>query len=208
MKLDQLSILTNYHWVLLNDLTEIKTVFIFRPDKQLLFSENGIVKKGKWEYIGNQSILIEKENLSYLLKHEFIDTDILALKIDGIKGHAIFINESKFGNEINCLSDVINFLNKKYYSKKTTKSELSNDIPNDNVITIPKYNESEIIEEYDFINGKHFKINILFNDGVSGKIFKGGKSNKFFLQYGFNGIIYFENKEACIEYLYKWKLKK
>ena len=35
-KLDDNSLLTNQHWVSVNEIENIKTVFIFRPDAQLL----------------------------------------------------------------------------------------------------------------------------------------------------------------------------
>ena len=49
-KLDDLTKLTNQHWVSLGDITKNKKVFIFRQNNQLLISENGIVEKGSWEY--------------------------------------------------------------------------------------------------------------------------------------------------------------
>ena len=58
-KLDDLTKLTNQHWVSLSDIKEIKSVYIFRNNNQLLISNNGIIEKGQWDYLGNQSLLIE-----------------------------------------------------------------------------------------------------------------------------------------------------
>lgn len=82
-KSDQLSILTNHHWVSLDEINNSKWVFIFRPNNQMLYSENCIIEKESWVYLGNQSILLERNNKSFLLKNTFADDDIFALKLDG-----------------------------------------------------------------------------------------------------------------------------
>lgn len=81
-KLDDNSLLTNQHWVSVNEIENIKTVFIFRPDAQLLISENGKIERAKWEYIGSNSLIIDRQFESYLFKHGFLDESVLALKID------------------------------------------------------------------------------------------------------------------------------
>ncbi len=90
-KLDNITVLTNKHWVLLNEENQ-KTVYIFREENnQLLISKNGKIEKGIWEYLGNNSLLIDQTNGSYLFKHGFIDDSILALKIDGSDEYALLI---------------------------------------------------------------------------------------------------------------------
>jgi hypothetical protein len=116
-KLDDLTKLTNQHWISLGDIEQAKRVYIFRSNNQLLISENGIVEKGTWEYLGNQSILIETVEGCYLLKHGFFDENIIALKINSTNKYAFFINETKFENEINSIEDVIQFLTMKYVNK-------------------------------------------------------------------------------------------
>lgn len=44
-KLDNLTLLTNQHWVVLDELESSKTVFIFRSNNELLISRNGKVEK-------------------------------------------------------------------------------------------------------------------------------------------------------------------
>jgi hypothetical protein len=70
-KLDNLSLLTNQHWVAIDDIDKEKNIFIFRSNNQLLISKNGKVEKAKWEYLGHNSILIDKNDESYLFKHGF-----------------------------------------------------------------------------------------------------------------------------------------
>jgi hypothetical protein len=68
-KLDNLTLLTNQHWVSIDNIAANKIVYIFRANNELLVSTNGKVEKAKWEYIGNKSLLIDKSDESYLFKH-------------------------------------------------------------------------------------------------------------------------------------------
>ncbi len=113
-KLDDLTLLTNHHWVVVDEIKKIKNVYIFRKNNELLISTNGEVDKGKWEYLGNNSLLIDKNEKSYLFKHGFFDENVLALKIDGKEEYAFLINENRYDNELNSFTRVIEFINKKY----------------------------------------------------------------------------------------------
>jgi len=113
-RLDNITLLTSKHWVLLEELDRSKSVYIFRSNKELLISINGRVTKAKWEYIGNEAILIDIGNESYLLKHGFFDENILALKIDGLNEYALLVNESKFDQTLNTLEKISEVLNLQY----------------------------------------------------------------------------------------------
>lgn len=113
-KLDDLTILTNQHWVVIDEIEKSKNVYIFRSNNELLISSNGEVEKGRWEYLGNKSLLIDKKDKSYLFKHGFFDKNILALKIDGRNEYAFLVNENRFDGELNSINRVIDFLNKTY----------------------------------------------------------------------------------------------
>lgn len=113
-KLDNLTLLTNQHWVVIDDIGNNKNVYIFRANNDLLISQNGKVEKAKWEYLGNNSLLIDKNEDSYLYKHGFFDENILALKVDSKDEYAFLINENKYDGELNSLDKVIDFLTKKY----------------------------------------------------------------------------------------------
>lgn len=117
--LDKLTVLTNKHWVVIDDELKKKVVFIFREkDSQLLISDNGRIEKGSWEYLGHNSLLIDRSDGSYLFKHGFIDNYVLALKVDGKEEYALLVNEEKFDNRLNSLSSVIEMLNGKYIEQK------------------------------------------------------------------------------------------
>ncbi|OQY92870.1 MAG: hypothetical protein B6D37_13295 [Sphingobacteriales bacterium UTBCD1] len=113
-KLDNLTLLTNQHWVVLDELRNSKFVYIFRSNYELLISQNGKVEKGKWEYLGNNSLLIERTDESYLFRHGFFDSNILALKVDGKDEFAFLVNENNYGGDLNSIEKVLDFLEKKY----------------------------------------------------------------------------------------------
>lgn len=113
-KLDNLTLLSNQHWVVIDELKTSKFVYIFRSNAELLISQNGKVEKGKWEYLGNNSLLIERKNESYLFRHGFFDSNILALKVDGKNEFAFLVNENNYEGDLNSIEKVLDFLEKKY----------------------------------------------------------------------------------------------
>jgi hypothetical protein len=115
-KLDNLTLLTNQHWVFVDNLMSNKTVYIFRSNNELLISHNGKVEKAKWEFLENQSLLIDQKSESFLFKHGFFDENVLALKIDSKEEYAIFVNENTYDGEINSIDKVSDFLQRKYFN--------------------------------------------------------------------------------------------
>ncbi len=115
-KLDNLTLLTNQHWVMIDDIDNVKSVYIFRDNNQLLISLNGKVEKANWEYLGHNTILIDRKDESYLFKQGFFDENILALKIDSRNEYAFLVNETKYDQELNSLDSIADFLNTKYLS--------------------------------------------------------------------------------------------
>lgn len=142
-KLNDLTVLLNKHWVILDEESMNKTVFIFREkNNQLLISNNGIIEKGTWDYLGNNSLLIDRESGSYLFKHGFIDENVLALKVDGKEEYALLVNEQWFEKQIKSLESILNFLNEKYLQRPSfvdSKSPTSS-----NTITIKQEHDPNI----------------------------------------------------------------
>jgi hypothetical protein len=121
-KLDNLTLLTNQHWVVVDDIKNNKNVYIFRANNDLLISQNGKVEKAKWEYLGNNSLLIDRKDESYLFRHGFFDENILALKVDSKDEYAFLINESKYNGELNSIEHISDFLTKNYLDPQTKKN--------------------------------------------------------------------------------------
>lgn len=143
-KLDNLTLLTNQHWVSIDGILSKKTVYIFRSNNELLVSTNGKVEKAKWEYLGNKSLLIDKKNDSYLFKHGFFDDNILALKVDSSEEYAVFVNENKYDGELNSMERVIDFLSRKYLT-----SSNKTPIKTETIRTIIEYeiNKSKVVKK-------------------------------------------------------------
>lgn len=113
-RIDNLTLLTNQHWVLIENIANKKTVFIFRSNNELLISNDGQVERAKWEYLGNNSLLIDSSSGTYLFKHGFFDENLLALKLDSKNEYAIFINENKYSGDLNSIERVIEFIRTNY----------------------------------------------------------------------------------------------
>jgi len=113
-KLDNLTLLTNQHWVVFDDIKNAKNVYIFRANNELLIVRNGKVEKAKWEYLGQNSILIDNKDESFLFRHGFFDENILALKLDSKEEYAFLVNETKYTGELNTLENIFHFLQTKY----------------------------------------------------------------------------------------------
>jgi hypothetical protein len=111
--------LTEQHWVALDNISVQKRVYIFRRNNELLVSTGGLVERGKWEFIGKNSLLLDIDKSIFLLKHGFFDDNILALKVDSKEEYAIFVNESTFDRELNSISAINDFLQEKYFDKPT-----------------------------------------------------------------------------------------
>ncbi len=198
-RLDELTKLTNQHWVSLGDINQSKRVFIFRANNQLLISDNGIVERGSWEYLGNQSLLLETKNDCYLLKHGFFDENVIALKLDSTESYAFFINETKYLGELNNIKDVLKFLENKYLMT----DEGSNDLGSTKKRTIDEnenyeYSVISQAEKYDIAWGNFTEYKIKFSDGNDGEVFKGASSGKyFFMDFAF-GKKYTNNFEQVV----------
>ncbi len=113
-KLENLTLLTNQHWVVIDEIENSKSVYIFRSNGDLLVSKNGKVNKAKWEYLGNNSLLIDIDSDSYLFKHGFFDEKVLALKLDGKEEYALLLNETAYKKELNSIERVNEFLEDNY----------------------------------------------------------------------------------------------
>jgi hypothetical protein len=186
-KLDNLTLLTNQHWVVLDDINQAKTVYIFRDTNELLISTNGKVEKGKWEYLGKNSILIDFKDQAYLYRHGFFDENVLALKIDGKEEYALLINESKYQRELNTLSSVLDFLNH-HYPNNSADSEVS--------IRDIKYKSDGNLSKIGYFE----KFAVSFSNGKKVDIYERLSNGEYFI-YTHNDMLFFSNRETCLDYL-------
>lgn len=163
-KLDDLTFLTNQHWVVVDEISNSKIVYIFRTNNELLISHNGKVEKANWEYLGNNSLLIDKNEGSFLFKHGFLDENVLALKVDSKNQYAFLVNENKYDGELNSIDKIADFLTKKYLEPFVS------DIINDKIeIQIDNQIEIENLYMSRWIDTKKGKLEIktMLSDGYT-----------------------------------------
>jgi hypothetical protein len=183
-ELDNITLLTNQHWVVIDELSNSKYVYIFRSNSELLIAQDGRVEKGKWEYLGNNAILIGRKEGSYLFRHGFFDENVLALKVDGKEEYAFLVNENKFGGELNSIEKVFSFLEGKYLNipilPKTIEITPEKDLKQE--LEPEKFGYIVLWEKdsYDIIWGTYTEYFIEFFDKIASSVFKGKSSGKYF----------------------------
>lgn len=216
-KLDNLTLLTNQHWVLIDNIENNKTVYIFRTNGELLISLNGKISKGNWESLGNNSFLIEKGENSYLYKHGFFDKNILALKIDGINEYSFLVNETRYEGELNTIENISSFLKANYLnrqikesiSKKNPSIDLKKPTKDISEIVKPKIDKKKsFIDdhlEYEITNekkgwamdtGKYIEFFVSFKSHKGSVVYSSKKDKFCYSKY--DNVEYFDNLENCI----------
>lgn len=81
--LDQSAFLLDKPWVVSGSNPSYDKL-IFRRDGRVHLSSNGNVTTGNWEYLPEaQSLLIDYGDTQKLYRHQYLDSAVLALKIDG-----------------------------------------------------------------------------------------------------------------------------
>ena len=208
-KLDNLTLLTNQHWVVIDEIENSKNVYIFRQNNELLISQNGKVEKAKWEYLGYNSLLIDRKNESYLFKHGFFDENILALKIDSKNEYVFLVNETKYDKELNSLKNIIESLNRKYIDpqikkkiQNTTGVVIENNTQKQICYIAPKHRIINQAVKHSLFNGIIDKYVIEFEDGKIAKIYVIRKNKHAYFIGKPEGLInvkyVYKNFESCI----------
>ncbi len=193
-KADNLYYLTNHHWIMLDEVSEFKTTYFFRQNGELIISVNGKVEKAQWEYLDENTILIDIRKQYYMLRHGFCDENILALKIDGTEEYAIFINENKYEQELNNLNAVINFLDKNFLHKFLAPTHL----PPDSIDLADKYTR----DGYNFKMGWFKEYLITLANSKTLPLYQKISNGKYFV-YDKRHILLFDDKQVCLKYLEK-----
>ena len=194
-QLDELALIQNHHWVAFDSSTETITTYIFRDNKDLLISQNGQVKKNKWDYLGNQTILIENSEESLLFRNSFFDETVLVLNLLNTDTYAFFLNETKIGASFKTIEKLNEYLYKKYSVNSETKKVFDN-------FTNLDYTEGLPENKYDLILGSYVQTLISFSNGQSDYIMQGNSTGKYFYLHSFNGRTYAKSKDDCIYQLF------
>lgn len=121
-QLDDQSILTDKPWLLFSDDSDIRELWIFKRNHELIVSRDGFAEKGSWEYIPEaKSLYIEIGNVRRLINQAFVDDVVLLLRLDGGKEFITLANEKKI-DEV--------FKIERYLDDKYQKIQIESDTPN------------------------------------------------------------------------------
>jgi len=200
-KLDDVTLLTNKHWVVIDDVNSIRTGYIFRENDQLLIIQNELVKKAKWEYLDHNSLLIDTNNKCYMFRHGFLDENILALKVEGIAEYAFLVVESKYEEGLDSFDQIVKFLDKNYIKSITVTEQpkvLAESL-NKN-FKLPIYDELRISNNKN-IRSKYSQITIKFSDNLVGDYFKTSNGEIYYIKVQ-GDKVYYDDEECTIRGLY------
>lgn len=208
-RLDELTMLTNQHWVSIDDATGNKTVYIFDSNGELDIFENGQgIDSGTWKLLDSNSLKLKLNgNRSLLLKHGFFDENVIALKLDSTDRYAFFVNENKYHGDLNTVDDVIKFLEDKYLGRNKQSGGIgTKDREN---LNDPNYGFEVVSEKekYNIIWGKYIEYIIKYKNGRRGEVFKDLKTGNFFYESFLYGQVFFIFFDEVVyeNYLYTQK---
>lgn len=205
-RLDQLTMLTNQHWISINDITDTKTVYIFDSNGELDVFENGLgIDSGTWRLLDSNSLKLRlSNNQTLLLKHGFFDENVIALKLDSTDRYAFFVNENKHHGELNTIKDIINFLEEKYLKENRQSSGIGANQRSSLNEKKYGYKITGQKDKFDIIWGNNIEYKILYNDGRNGEVYKGLNSGKYFYMDFTFGKVYFDSFDDAVykNYLY------
>lgn len=107
----------NQKWVLINGIEDAKSMYVFKPNNELVISENNEVTTTRWTFINSNFLSIVTEDGIVLIKAYYKDKDTLVLNQKASEDYAFFVNSSDYSETINSKLDVQNFLKDKYLKK-------------------------------------------------------------------------------------------
>ncbi|HXK00009.1 MAG TPA: hypothetical protein VNJ50_14235 [Gelidibacter sp.] len=107
----------NQKWILINGIDDSKSMYIFKPNNELVISENDSVTTTRWSFINSNFLSIKTEDGIVLIKAYYKDEDTLVLNQKASDDYAFFINSSDYKETINSKEDLQKFLKDKYLKK-------------------------------------------------------------------------------------------
>lgn len=107
----------NQQWVLVNGISEKKSVYTFREDNILEIERKNTVINTSWSINVQNVFSIETEDGLISVKAYFKDDDILVLNHQDKQEFALYINTTNYDEELNSVDDIQSFLKEKYKKK-------------------------------------------------------------------------------------------
>ena len=185
-RLDDLTMIKNHHWVLINPDSTDKTVLIFLADNRLKIVINGIRRNSTWEILDNSYLDIDLIEFGLIAKYVFVDEEFLILKIDSKEEHIAFINETRYGIELNTIDDINRILRIKYPHGRIEKQQIM---------------FSLIKEHYTFKMGSYSEYAVKCNNQVLSTVFYSSSRDCYFIYELNNDILTFRSKDSFLNYL-------
>ena len=185
-RLDDITLIKNHHWVLIDSDNSDKTVFIFLNNNRLKIVKNGISTDSAWELLDNAYMDINIVDKSILVKYVFVDEDVLILKIDSKEEYFAFINETKYESELNSIEQIRYVLKKKYPWGKIEKEQLS---------------FSKVQDHFSFKMGSYSEYSIILNGQVISTVYFSNSKELIFIYESSGDILTFKTKDSFLNYL-------
>ena len=110
----------NQQWVLVNGISKKKSIYTFKADNILEISRKDNVIKTSWSINIQNIFSIETEDGMITVQAYFKDDDILVLNNKDKEEFALYINTTKYDDELNSVEDIQSFLKDKYKKKVST----------------------------------------------------------------------------------------
>lgn len=107
----------NREWILVNGISEKKSIYTFRSENVLEIKSRGETIETSWGLNMDNIFSVETEDGLIIVKAYFRDKDVLVLDHQNKSGFAMFINTSNYNNDINSVEDIQEFLKFKYQQK-------------------------------------------------------------------------------------------
>ncbi len=118
-RLDNETLLKKDPWVVIDENSSTKCLYIFRDNGNLIISQNGEVDEGKWDYLGSNRILIKRRGESFLFNNGFFNENVLALQVEGRSEYAFLVNETIFNQrQLTSLEQINNYLEIEYVKSR------------------------------------------------------------------------------------------
>lgn len=110
----------NQQWVLVNGISKKKSIYTFKDDNILEITRKDNVIETSWNINIKNTFSIETEDGLIMVKAYFKDDDILVLNNEDKEEFALYINTTKYDDELNTVEDINIFLKEKYKKKVST----------------------------------------------------------------------------------------
>lgn len=110
----------NQQWVLVNGISKKKSIYTFKEDNILEISRKDNVIKTSWNINIQNTFTIETEDGLITVEAYFKDDDILVLNNQDKEEFALYINTTKYEDELNSIEDIQAYLKEKYKRKVST----------------------------------------------------------------------------------------